>query len=264
MRNWAVLAALIVVWGAGGEVRAAPGPESDVTGATASTGIAASDLRHGALGSVTLDANVCRKIRSVAARFGESWAGYRVQQMLSNRACGGAFEENAEHFWSWPWRPGTSAIDVPPRLMGSIGDWELRCGYAGPRMRCALLHQASIPESADRIVTHFVISSVAGRETVLWRISAPRPVADVGREIGVRAGDHAAATRFDICFVQSCVSEGAGQDAAAVLDALWTGQAISFDLGARGEVAVPASGFREAFRELIRLRHEERRFTIKR
>jgi invasion protein IalB len=226
----------------------------------------ADGLRLGALRPVAADARLCRNLYSVAARFGESWAGHRVRQMLSTRACVSWHEEPTEAVWAWPWRPAANDVDVPPRLIGTMARWEVRCGDAGPRQRCALLHHVDVPNHEGKIVTHFVITTIAGRESVLWRIVAPRGVVDAGSQIEIVAGAHAAHARFDICLAQSCVLEADMRDATAALDALWSGHGVNVQIGSAPgiEITIPGMGFRAGLKELTRLRREERPISAQR
>lgn len=274
MRCRGALAGLLVLVCQLGVANATPLP--DVASDGASVLEAPVDgLRLGALQPVAADARICRNLHSVAARFGESWAGHRVRQMLSSRACvswhhdalqDGQLADGFEPVWSWPWRPTTYDMDVPPHLIGTMSTWEVRCGDVGQRQRCALLHRADLPHRAGKIITHFVITTISGRESVLWRIVVPRGIADSGSQIEIVAGTHAAQARFDICLAHSCVLEADVRDATAALNSLWSGNGVNVQIGGASaiEIMIPGMGFRAGLKELTRLRREERPIAAQR
>jgi invasion protein IalB len=98
----------------------------------------------------------CKKWRRIAERLGETYAGLRLRQAVVDRAClfadielasaPAAAESGSDRVWAWPWADGAIDPSLPPRLHANYGDWSIRCGLAGRRERCALIHEAMIPE----------------------------------------------------------------------------------------------------------------------
>lgn len=121
----------------------------------------------------------CRKWRAMSARLGETYAGHTVRQSVLKRVCGLLDSERSADIWDWPWNGLAQGRLVPPRAYRMIGAWEIRCGVAAHRRRCALVHSASLPADGEpkpnvpSIVTHFVVDMVAGREVLLWRMFVP-------------------------------------------------------------------------------------------
>lgn len=88
-------------------------------------------------------ADSCRRWKTVAGKLGETYAGQRLRETVVARACAlSGNETQDDEPWQWPWRDGTIRAELPPRLHGSIGEWVIRCGKAGRRQRCAMLHEA--------------------------------------------------------------------------------------------------------------------------
>jgi invasion protein IalB len=109
--------------------------------------------------------NNCRKWRRIAERLGETFAGLRLRQSVVDRACLFAATELAsvtggtngadtsfDHLWAWPWADGAIDPSLPPRLHTTHGDWHIRCGQAGRRERCALIHETVAVRRADAAV----------------------------------------------------------------------------------------------------------------
>ena len=249
----------------------------------------------------TSRASQCRKWRSMAAHLGESFAGYTLRSSVLRRVCDGPGEA-ADESWDWPWVGLKQGRLLPPRLQQTAGAWQIRCGFAGARQRCAAVHVAAVsggspapPDErpgelvAQTIIAHFVIDTIAGRESVLWRLyvaSEPgagagvRADANVGETGGVRVasagpmradrrsvtyvlGDALHEERFSACSERGCIMEAGPARASQVATALWDGAAVpaSVTLASGGtvEVVLPGQGFRQALRELVRLRRDEAR-----
>ena len=239
----------------------------------------------------TNTARQCRRWRSLATQLGETYAGHRLRSTVLERLCNSGEEEATDDVWSWPWADLEKGPTVPPRAHRTFGDWEIRCGHAGNRRRCALLYRAVL--SADdqpdigenEIVVHFVIDMVAGRETVLWRMFVPvsstaRSLGPSGREASVeqqvaarggvryRVGGIEMVERFPVCLGKNCVMEAHIQRSGAVINRLWDGREIELQVSVVDSepfmMTLPAQGFRAAFGELMRLRRDELRSTGRR
>ena len=139
----------------------------------------------------------CRKWQSMAIQLGETFAGHTLRHTVLKRVCGNFADSVIDDAWDWPWAGFAQGGLAPPRLLRTIGAWDIRCGTAGNRRRCAMLHTSALPVDFDdaraaagssqglaqgsaqisgkspQIVTHFVIDMVAGRESLLWRIFIP-------------------------------------------------------------------------------------------
>jgi hypothetical protein len=125
------------------------------------------------------------------------------------------------------------------------------------------------------VVTHFVIDTVAGRESLLWRVFVPGAGARVsdrrregastvahGRRVRYRLEGRQLGASFTTCVEMGCVLETGPLRAGDVASVLWDGRAIPLEVEmAGGRVAtvhISAEGFRAALRELMRLRRIER------
>jgi invasion protein IalB len=153
-------------------------------------------------------------------------------------------------------------------LHDRFGAWEIRCGQAGARRRCALALETVMAASLDpetrplRLLSHVVIDSVAGRESVIWRVHVIRDLGVVEGGIGVQMAARRLVERFDVCSRRGCIAEAEPEVGAEVASALSLGRpvAISLESRDRGEPIVgmlPAYGFRQGIAELIRLRRSE-------
>lgn len=145
----------------------------------------------------------CRKWQSMAIQLGETFAGHTLRHTVLKRVCGGFADSVIDDAWDWPWAGFAKGGLAPPRLLRTIGAWDIRCGTAGSRRRCAMLNTTALaaevgdgPAGAEsslvaaksaHVVTHFVIDMVAGRESLLWRIFVPS--AGAGSLAGASAGD---------------------------------------------------------------------------
>jgi invasion protein IalB len=230
--------------------------------------------------------NECRRWRAAASHLGETYAGHRLRRTAVSRHCPFLESARADETWDWPWSSLGDGRTLPPRLHMAVGDWEIRCGTARARRRCALLHRGpSLPQAAGDqqplIVTHFVIDMVGRREIVLWRVHVPviaraasalQDHTDLTAGIAGRHGsgrilynmDGAEQTEvFPACAPTGCLMEANVRRAGSVVTHLWDGQALDLrvDLGTQPpiQMTLPAAGFRAGLKELIRLRREELR-----
>jgi invasion protein IalB len=247
--------------------------------------------------------NNCRKWRRIAERLGETYAGLRLRQSVVDRAClfaatelasvtGGvsATETGIDQLWSWPWAEGAIDPGLPPRLHATHGDWQIRCGQAGRRERCALIHEtvavrgvevASLSEPAvipisvqmaappTKVVTHFVIDTISGHAHVVWRVFVEHngSVADATSEpsrtefVRFSSGTMAGAKRFDACSSAGCLMEADMTTSARLATRLWEGNNADLTLpaaaGATMTATVPAQGVRAGLAELARLKRSE-------
>jgi invasion protein IalB len=223
----------------------------------------------------------CQKWRTLAARLGETYAGVRLRRTVVERAC--AFAEPdaiQEPVWSWPWRDG-GEIDpgLPPRLHLRSGAWTIRCGLAGRRERCALIHEASVeigppagPETVP-VTTHFVIDTIVGEQRLLWRVLGPwsHDWKATGREPGskptslvrVALGAAPREAPFATCTSAGCLMEANVRLSAEAATHLWEGRPLVITLTPRPdtriELGLPARGFRAALGELSRMKRQEER-----
>jgi invasion protein IalB len=230
--------------------------------------------------------NNCKKWRRIAERLGETLAGLRLRQSVVDRAClfaetelasvGGALGDGStgfEHLWSWPWADGAIDPTLPPRLHGTYGDWSIRCGRAGSRERCALIHDAAAQPDATatipalaaepaRIVTHFVIDTISGHTHIVWRVFVAGSL-DLARSDLVRftVGTFTGGKRFDGCSNAGCLMEADMTTSARVATRLWEGLAGTVSLqsvsGTQLTAAISATGVRAGLGELARLKRAE-------
>ena len=239
----------------------------------------------------------CRRWRAMATQLGETYAGYALRTSVLKRVCGFEEAERRDEAWGWPWDGLETGAHVPPRLHRTLGDWEIRCGSAGARRLCALLHRAAVPpdraldvaeHAQPALVAHFVIDMIAGQERVLWRLFVPaeataagatpivptasaepgvRPRAGRG-EIRYRLGGSDHVELFPACARTGCLMEAHVQRAGAVATRLWDGKSVELSVARpSGEfvaVTLPGTGFRAAFSELVRLRRDETRWPARR
>lgn len=231
----------------------------------------------------------CQKWRAMAHHLGETFAGHALRESVLKRICLGLAGERADDVWDWPWAGFADGRLLPPRTHRTMGAWQIRCGAAAKRKRCALLHLAEMPEGAVRenaspIIAHVVIDMVAGRESVLWRVfvpqqdaqirgahlgsqtDAPSPVVVPARERPVltyQIGTYELADRFSTCAPAGCMMEANLRHAGVVVSGMWDGVPVDFRIpdsgGTPQVVRVPARGFRAGLAELMRLRREELR-----
>lgn len=222
--------------------------------------------------AIRAGASGCARWRSLAARLGETHAGHKLRHFLASRPCGLAEDRAIDAVWSWPWRSGDMRADLPPHHHGKYGAWEIRCGDAGERRRCALLLETGVSAGIDpearplKVVSHMVIGSVAGRESILWRVHVARSpdLAAAGGGIAVDLPGRNLLETFDACGNLGCMAEAEPAIGAEVASALWLGQPITISLGGAGEREpetgmLLAHGFRAGLKELIRLRRQEAR-----
>ncbi|MEQ1612354.1 MAG: hypothetical protein ABL904_06345 [Hyphomicrobiaceae bacterium] len=229
-------------------------------------------------------AQKCGKWRRIADRLGETYAGIRLRKSVVARTCAFADQAAAEEtVWAWPWAATEIDGELPPRLHQEHQAWTIRCGQAGRRERCALIHEmaANIQPgngAADhsRIISHFVIDEIGGKERVLWRVFAERteahwfepggrmtslgPAANVVR---ARAGAIMVRKTFDDCGRRGCQMEAEVGVGARIASRLWDGGNIKIDLrpapGIVFNQIIPAAGFRRGLIELSRLKRQEQR-----
>ena len=230
----------------------------------------------------------CRKWQSMAVQLGETFAGYTLRHTVLKRVCGDLGDVALDESWDWPWSGFASGRIAPPRMLRTIEAWDIRCGKAGARQRCAMLHAEPVTPGEPVIVTHFVIDMVAGRESVLWRVFVAadageavlglppvKPAAGEAKPysaIGARASTRGirytlAATehveRFSKCAAAGCMMEANLLHAGEVATSLWDGNdiglAITLSSGRIIQMSLPARGFRAGLAALVRLRRDESR-----
>jgi invasion protein IalB len=214
----------------------------------------------------------CERWRRMAARLGETYAGHQLRAAVSARLCAFADDKPDEDIWGWPWRHRDVRADLPPLRHGQYGAWEIRCAEAGPRRRCALALETTIAASLEpesplaRVVAHVVIDTIAGRESVLWRVHVAREVVPAEKEAGVswQVAGLEASVPFDACGRRGCLAEADPRRSAEVASWLWGGRPLPIALGRRSDGSdlvglLPAHGFRVGLTELIRLRRQEGR-----
>ncbi len=246
--------------------------------------------------------NNCRKWRRIAERLGETYAGVRLRQSVVDRAClfaatelasvtGGVngLESAFEHLWAWPWADGAIDPALPPRLHTTHGDWQIRCGQAGRRERCALIHEtvalrtvevASIADPAlhattaastpqTKVVTHFVIDTISGHSHLVWRVFVGRDadhsndLAEPSRAELVRfsSGTTTGAKRFDACSSAGCLMEADMTTSSRLATRLWESNNGELTLSPAGGGSMTASissnGVRAGLAELARLKRSE-------
>lgn len=251
----------------------------------------------------------CARWQSLTLQLGETLAGRRMRQTVTGEACRQQGDAGA-HVWDWPWAGGELTASLPPQLISEAGGWQVRCDASGRRRRCALVHQsvgdtdksdvaagqtgAVVGEGAsDRsrhISTHFIIDTIAGRESVLWRVFVPavrsETLAARALEAGTpqgtaRGGATSAgeprphlrilgerpdksADRPGYCSSAGCLIEAAPQRSAEIANRLAEGTAIEVRIDGASlppslVIAIPSHGFRAGFKELLRQRRDEER-----
>lgn len=226
-------------------------------------------------------ASDCRRWRRFAATLGETYAGAKIRNTVVQRACTFAEPDKLPDagIWAWPWRNGEIDPTLPPRVHMRSGAWTIRCGMAGPRERCALIHEARVhvggPDSTETVpvTTHFVIDNIVGEQRVLWRVLGPwsldwrvhrrEPGARPASQVEVRLGAQRRDVPFANCGQVGCLMEANVIVSAEAATYLWEGHSIGIKLAPRPdqtiELGLPARGFRAALVELGRLKqHEER------
>lgn len=231
----------------------------------------------------------CRRWRAMAQSLGESYAGYALRTSVVRRVCDGPLSERVDDAWDWPWAGLVHGRLVPPRLHQTFGPWQIRCGAAGTRQRCAAVHVAPLSgglaaaTDGRTVVTHFVIDMVAGRESVLWRmfvpslaaeadtandrpgarLAGPVPMREDPRVIRYALGEETFRERYAACAPKGCIMEAALARGSRVATRLWDGASVELEVSLSADQTVlatlPERGFRAALRELVRLRQEEMR-----
>ncbi len=238
-------------------------------------------------GGARQDFERCRRWRTTLSGLGETFAGFTLRAAIADRYCALSVNSAASTRWEWPWRGLEQGLALPPRALRQFGAWEVRCGEGRMRERCALVQKLG----DDGASTHFVIDRVAGREMLLWRLYLPlsgpartgasarmgggsAPVgrashtnavskSDAAGRVKILLSGRAIARRFTVCGPQGCVLEISGKDAGAGATRLSDGlvvqaQALLDGDSARYGLLIRARGFRDALRELGRLRRAER------
>lgn len=237
----------------------------------------------------------CRKWQSMALQLGETFAGYTLRHTVLQRVCGDLGDARLEDSWDWPWSGFASGRMAPPRMLRTIEAWNIHCGKAGTRQRCAMLHAEPTVPGTPAIVTHFVIDMVAGRESVLWRVfvaadgampaskgeqvSKGEPAKDLPivagearkpeavaarastRGVHYRLGETEYVERFSKCAAAGCIMEANLLRGGQVATSLWDGNdialAVTLGSGATARFSLPARGFRAGLAELVRQRRDE-------
>ncbi len=243
------------------------------------------DIHNSLTGGRQTTKNQCRRWRAAAFQLGETYAGHRLRRTAVRRHCPLLESARADETWDWPWSSLGDGRVVPPRLRMATGAWEIRCGAARARRRCALLHRGPMLGSAARgaydasILTHFVIDTVGRREIVLWRVYVPvaaPATASLQESMAMTAGvagrhgrgrihyelEGAEQTEvFPACAPTGCLMEANVWRAGSVATSLWDGRPLDLrvELGTQPPIlmTVPAAGFKSGLKELMRLRREE-------
>ncbi len=241
-------------------------------------------------------AETCAKWRTMALRLGETFAGHTLRRTVVDSVCGMHEAERPDESWDWPWSGLAQGGLLPPRLHRAISEWEIRCGSAGSRRRCALIHQAPVPPDAvldpgdPALVTHFVIDMVGGREVLLWRLYVPAKAEsasvqafamdDGGSTLRPSRPDHRRAEvsydldrtvhieKFPTCAERGCLMEANVMRAGSVATQLANERPLELSIklgdGGHHRLMLPAKGFRAGLSELVRLRQEELRSQFRR
>lgn len=208
----------------------------------------------------------CRRWRVIASRLGETYAGHRLRETVVARTCAlTGWDAGDDELWQWPWRQGNIRAEPLPRLHGSIGAWVIRCGKAGQRQRCAMLHDlASAPANGAslKIVSHFVIDTIGGRESVIWRVQVSGTDA-VRDRLEIATAGKRTAKAFLACSKPGCLMEADVRLSTEAANLLWENSPLTLTLVRDDKPALvwqlPGHGFRGALSELARLRREETR-----
>lgn len=219
-----------------------------------------------ALAGPTRLARDCQRWRAISARLGETYAGHRFRRAIIEPSCDHEAPPRGTVVWSWPWRDGSIAPELPPVVRSSFGPWVIRCQRAAMGHRCALLSSQRAQGDAGggpEIVTHFVIDTIAGRESVLWRVLV-RPMArtaPAAKRIELVDGGTHRPLRFEACGAAGCLMEADIATASGVVRRLAAGEALRLELparrGHRYKVTIEAAAFAAAFAELNRLHNAE-------
>ena len=116
----------------------------------------------------------CSRLMLAAERSGETYAGHMIRERMRYGSCS-KFVGHASKIWDWPWSRGVPRGDLPPKLRGVYGAWQLRCADGNEPQRCALV-QTSQPDNpaAGEITTHFTMVRVRGKMMPVWRVWVPR------------------------------------------------------------------------------------------
>jgi invasion protein IalB len=232
----------------------------------------------------------CNRWRAMARQLGESYAGHALRTSVIRRNCESLLGlRNEDAVWDWPWVGLTQGRLTPPRLHRTFATWQIRCGAAAFRHRCAATAVVPVsrqvegePSAGASLLVHFVIDMIAGRESVLWRVFSPSDgeVSTDSAEPGVgtryaarsvaRDGTHVLryrlsgreeSVRFVTCAGPGCIMEADLVRSSETATRLWDGTSIDIEVAmgqsSVGQATIPGAGFREALRELVRLRREE-------
>lgn len=225
----------------------------------------------------------CRRWQSAAQRLGETYGGYRLRAIVDRFGCGfGTAGPARDQAWNWPWHGEGAILVRPPVLHARYGAWEIRCEAVAARTRCAMISDAAVIPHAQLaapspafITTHFVIDTIADRESMIWRVHTPRPAGALKTRtaaagtglVSFSLGGPAVSHPFTTCRGDACLMEAPIAASAAATTRLWDGHVIDIDIPAADngraegplQARISAAGFRAAFRELIKLRHAETR-----
>lgn len=222
---------------------------------------------------------VCERLVALSDRLGETYAGYRLRTSLLAQNCPLTSGRRIGHVWSWPWQallatpvvtaaiataPASETDDfLPPRVRHESGAWQIRCGRAGPRERCALTRGGA---TGAALHAHFIIDRIAGKSSVVFRLLAPpMPEKTAAARIDL-ARQQPLRVAVAACSPRGCLAEASPAVSARLLDALWDGTPLSvwFEGGtepppttARARI-IAADGFRDAFRHLLQLDRDDR------
>ena len=240
-------------------------------------------IRNHAPALTLKNARDCRRWQSAADRLGETYGGYRLRTIVERYGCAFNDASRPSHLvWNWPWHGEGLAPALPPVLHARFGAWEIRCEPIAARNRCAMISESHVVPTAGSaatrpgvVTTHFVIDTIADRESMIWRIHMPMPsgapktrtaAAGAGL-VSFSLGGPAVSQPFTTCRDNACLMEAPMTASASAATRLWDGHAIDIDIPApEGQAAsgpnharISAAGFRAAFRELNKLRRAENR-----
>lgn len=219
---------------------------------------------------------VCERIGALADRLGETYAGHRMRAALVEQKCPLTHAASAGKVWDWPWRAfdstavasATEDIVVgndellPPELRRETGAWQIRCGQAATRERCALTRREG--DQTTRMVAHFIVDRVAGKSAVLFRLFTPRPFGTPSAAV-IELPEGPVRIPFATCSLRGCILEASPAQSSIILGRLWDNRRLEvrFDAASKAEASsageLVAIGFRDGFKELLRLDREDRR-----
>jgi hypothetical protein len=204
----------------------------------------------------------CRSWRAMTDRLGETFIAARLRHTVLPNACAHDAVDAHEDRWAWPWGPasrdGHSGLDgdLPPRIAAAHGAWQVRCGRAGRRERCALVQSGSLEATAAGtsapvpFTTHFVIDAVGGEERLIWRLHVrqadPTRTRDIdwnapAGSVDLRVGDYMTTAPFSVCSAAGCMLELDLKAGAEIASRMWDGETLQLRVRMPQRIGQPAS-----------------------